>query len=144
MHPYLNHHFIMGGAATPPNPPRYLLDVLQRFNCTPIRIITSANIMGGLPPLLLFRFALSHDLLVMLGMLVGHAGDVENDAGDVDRLVENVSFARECCKTRHFGGPTENEQISPPSQKKTNTKTNPKINPPPFSMLAVGSKRGRA
>ena len=27
------------------------------------------------------------DLLVMLGMLVGHAGDVENDAGDVDGLV---------------------------------------------------------
>ena len=27
------------------------------------------------------------DLLVMLGMLVGHAGDVENDAGDVDELV---------------------------------------------------------
>ena len=25
-------------------------------------------------------------LLVMLGMLVGHAGDVENDAGDVDGL----------------------------------------------------------
>ena len=29
----------------------------------------------------------THDLLVMLGMLVGHAGDVENDAGDVDGLV---------------------------------------------------------
>ena len=27
------------------------------------------------------------DLLVMLGMLVGHAGDVENNAGDVDGLV---------------------------------------------------------
>ena len=29
----------------------------------------------------------THDLLVMLGMLVGHVGDVENDAGDVDWLV---------------------------------------------------------
>ena len=27
------------------------------------------------------------DLLVMLGMLAGHAGDVENDADDVDGLV---------------------------------------------------------
>ena len=27
------------------------------------------------------------DLPVMLGMLAGHAGDVENDADDVDRLV---------------------------------------------------------
>ena len=26
------------------------------------------------------------NLLVMLGMLAGHAGDVENDADDVDRL----------------------------------------------------------
>ena len=25
-------------------------------------------------------------LFVMIGMLVGHAGDVENDAGDVDEL----------------------------------------------------------
>ena len=29
----------------------------------------------------------TYDLLVMLGMFVGHVGDVENDAGDVDGLV---------------------------------------------------------
>ena len=43
----------------------------------------------------------------MLGMLVGHAGDVENDAGDVDELVKCVNFARKCCKIRHFAGPDE-------------------------------------
>ena len=31
----------------------------------------------------------------MLGMLVGHARDVENDAGDVDGLVCNSSISRE-------------------------------------------------
>ena len=31
----------------------------------------------------------------MLGMLAGHAGDVENDAGDVDGLVENTTISRE-------------------------------------------------
>ena len=35
---------------------------------------------------LLFNFV-ARDLLVMLGMLVGHARDVENDAGNVDGLV---------------------------------------------------------
>ena len=34
-----------------------------------------------------FLDCVAHELLVMLGMLVGHAGDVENDAGDVDGLV---------------------------------------------------------
>ena len=38
------------------------------------------------PPATFLDFV-THDLLVMLGMLVGHAGDVENDAGDVDELV---------------------------------------------------------
>ena len=38
-------------------------------------------------PLATFLDFVTHDLLVMLGMLVGHAGDVENDAGDVDELV---------------------------------------------------------
>ena len=31
----------------------------------------------------------------MLGMLVGHAGDVEHDAGDVDGLASNASISRE-------------------------------------------------
>ena len=38
------------------------------------------------PPATFLDFV-THDLLVMLGMLVGHAWDVENDAGDVDELV---------------------------------------------------------
>ena len=65
-----------------------VLDFLQRVNCTPNRIIISANIMGvgGSPASYLFD-SVTHDLLVMLGMLVGHAGDVENDAGDVGGLV---------------------------------------------------------
>ena len=35
------------------------------------------------------------DLLVMLGMLAGHAGDVENDADDVDGLAYNAYILRE-------------------------------------------------
>ena len=42
-----------------------------------------------------FLDLVSHDLLVMLGMLVGHAGDVEHDAGDVDGLAKNASTSRE-------------------------------------------------
>ena len=38
------------------------------------------------PPATFLDFV-THDWLVMLGMLVGHAGDVEHDAGDVDELV---------------------------------------------------------
>ena len=38
------------------------------------------------PPATFFD-SVTHDLLVMLGMLVGHAGGVENDAGDVGGLV---------------------------------------------------------
>ena len=33
--------------------------------------------------------------LVMLGMLAGHAGDVENDADDVDGLAQNTYISRE-------------------------------------------------
>ena len=45
LHPYLNHHFFdhYRGGCRPPQPPRYFLDSLQRFTCTPIRIITSAK-----------------------------------------------------------------------------------------------------
>ena len=35
------------------------------------------------------------DLLVMLGMLAGHAGDVENDADNVDGLAQNTYISRE-------------------------------------------------
>ena len=35
------------------------------------------------------------DVLVMLGMLAGHAGDVENDADDVDGLAQNTYISQE-------------------------------------------------
>ena len=37
LHPYLNHHFFRhhGRGCRPRQPPRYALDFLQRFNCTP-------------------------------------------------------------------------------------------------------------
>ena len=47
------------------------------------------------PPAVLFLDFVTLDLLVMLGMLVGPAGDFANDAGDVDGLVENTSISRE-------------------------------------------------
>ena len=77
--------------------------------------------MGGLPP----RASLYHEmreanLLVMLGMLAGHAGDVENDADDVDGRVKYVHFARKCCKLQHFSSRTEN--------KNPKVNKNPKLN----------------
>ena len=103
----------MGGAAAPqpPPPPHYFLDFFAEIELHPYS--NHQTIMGGGSPALFYCFLLagigmpsclkhffhpvnppatfldlvSHDLLVMLGMLVGHAGDVENDAGDVDELV---------------------------------------------------------
>ena len=41
-------------------------------------------------------------------MLVGHAGDIENDAGGCWRAsVKCVNFARKCCKLQHFTCPDE-------------------------------------
>ena len=90
-----------GGGATPPLLFRFFTESLS----------PCSNITTGLPPLpslfrprQLARFLVSftHDLLVMLGMLAGYvgdvendAGDVENDAGDVDRLVKS----RKCRET---------------------------------------------
>ena len=52
------------------------------------------------------------NLLVMLAMLAGHAGDVENDADDVDGRVKYVHFAR---NLQHFssqdGKQTKKSQI---------------------------------
>ena len=45
----------------------------------------------------------------MLGMLVGHAGDVENDAGYVDGLVENTLISTKCGKLRYVTGPDEEQ-----------------------------------
>ena len=72
----------------PPTPP-YFLDLLQRCNCTLVRIITCLKhyYFDPVNPPATFLNFVTHDLLVMLGMLVGHAGDVENDVGDVDELV---------------------------------------------------------
>ena len=39
---------------------------------------------------------------MMLAMLAGHAGDVENSADDVDGRVKYVHFARKCWKLQHF------------------------------------------
>ena len=81
------------GAAAPPQPPRYVLDFLQILRTS----------WGGLPP---------------PPNPVGHAGDVENDAGDVDELVKCVNFARKCCKIRHFAGPDEKRKKKPNKKRK--------------------------
>ena len=51
---------------------------------------------GGTPPAAFWVLGL--ELLVMLGMLAGHAGDVENDADDVDGLVA-------CLASKHTSRP---------------------------------------
>ena len=54
----------------------------------------------------------------MLGMLVEHAGDVENDAGDVDGLV-CVNFAKKCCKARlvfNWPGRTTKQKSQTPKE----------------------------
>ena len=70
------------------------------------------------------------NLLVMLGMLAGHAGDVENDADDVDGRVFFVHFARKCFKLRNLVARTEN------NKSQNRTKTNLKINLDPFFFAA--------
>ena len=79
MHPKLNHQFFEhhGGAAAPPTPPALFVCFLLGLKCPPVPVN---------PPATFLDFV-THNLLVMLGMLVGHAGDVENDAGDVEELV---------------------------------------------------------
>ena len=63
----------------------------------------------------------------MLGMLVGHAGDVQNDAGDVDGLVRNASISREnAVKYDILLARTKN------GGKKKKKNKNPKINPHPM------------
>ena len=71
-------------AAPPPQAPRYFL-----FLVTGIEMPSYLNhhfFDPVNPPATCFD-SVTHDLLVMLGMLVGHAGDVENNAGDVGGLV---------------------------------------------------------
>ena len=97
---------MVGPAASPPTPPLLFRLFAELFESSLLR--TS---WGGCPGYLFFlgidmpsyfnhQFStpvnqpasylfgyVTHHLLVMLGMLVGHAGDVENDAGDVGGLV---------------------------------------------------------
>ena len=85
----------------PPTPPLFLdfsiimRPLLFRFFAPNFSII--GGLPGCRPPQL--REA---NLLVMLAMLAGHAGDVENDADDVDGRIKYVHFARKCCKLQHF------------------------------------------
>ena len=74
----------MGGLPPPPpTPPLFFKFVIW------IEMPSSLNhyFFDPVNPPATFLDFVTHDLLVMLGMLVGHAGDVENDAGDVDGLV---------------------------------------------------------
>ena len=50
-------------------------------------------------------------LLVMLAMLAGHAGGVENDADDVDGRVKYVHFARDAVNCSILVARTENKKI---------------------------------
>ena len=59
----------------------------------------------------------------MLGMSVGHAGDVENDAGDVASISRENAVKYDILLAR-----TKNENKNGENK----TKTNPKINPHPF------------
>ena len=110
LHPQLNHQFFehhgrvaplvessilrpsWGGGCRPPQPPRYFVDFLQRFNCTPIQIITSANnIVGGSPQpprCFVFFFTgidmpsyLNHHLFDPVTRFVGDARDVGGTCG---------------------------------------------------------------
>ena len=80
----------MGGGAAAPNPPRYFLGfftgIEMPFYLKPVFVFRARQ------PSSYFLGFFTHNLLVMLGMLVGLAGDVENDAGDVDGLVYNSQF----------------------------------------------------
>ena len=80
------------GGCRPPQPPRYFLDFLQRFNCTPTQIITSGIDMPSY---------LNHHFFDPVTRFVGDARDVGGTCG--------VYFARTCCKIRHFTGPAEIE-----------------------------------
>ena len=85
---------IMGGAATPPLLFRLFAEI-ELHPCSNHHFCEHHG--GGTSLLFSFLFFtgpasyffdfVTHGLLVMLGMLVGHAGDVENNAGDVDGLV---------------------------------------------------------
>ena len=59
----------------------------------------------------------------MLGMLAGHAGDVENDADDVDGLAQNTYISREHAVNYSILVARTENKIN--SQNKT---SNPKLN----------------
>ena len=75
------------------------------------------------------------NLLVMLAMLAGHAGDVEND---VDGRVKYVHFARKCCKLQHFSS-----QDGKQKKTKNKGKTNPKLNLDPYPFRWIQRETNR-
>ena len=109
---FFEHHG--GGAAAAPPPPPHppaTLDFLQRFNCTPIGIITSSNII----PATFWIFISSTRQLLFrcfCPRFVGDAGDVGRTCGGCGKRcwgcwrasVKHVNFARKCCSVRHFTG----------------------------------------
>ena len=59
----------------------------------------------------------------MLGMLTGHAGDVENDADDVDGLAQKTYISRDnAVNYSILVGRTESKQL--PKENKQNLKLN--------------------
>ena len=55
---------------------------------------------------------------MLLGMLAGHVGDVENVADDVDRRVKYVHFARKCFKLQQFSSQDGKQKKHPKIKQK--------------------------
>ena len=90
-----------GGGLPPPNPPATFYCFFSLFFFTGVEMTSYLNhyLFDPSTRQLLFVF-FTHDLLVMLGMLVGQAGDD----------VKYINFARQCCKIRHFTGQDEKQK----------------------------------
>ena len=67
---------------------------------------------------------------MMPGMLAGHAGDVENDADDVDGRVKDVHVARQFCKLQHFSSQDGKQKKSKKQKTKKNINLDPSNHPP--------------
>ena len=86
-----------GGLPPPPTPPQFFRLFQSSWGGLPSSLFQSSggcrHILGVLQELVcpylnphFYHEMREANLLVMLGMLAGHAGDVENDADDVDGL----------------------------------------------------------